>query len=113
MDCDPPPLTEDQKKAAQAAYTAEAPARLEAQRERERWRRRLTERVSDADRQVAAFVTRAQQGAMTDDELDEYVAAHGRATALRSLENRVARGDEQAAEATRRQILTMPGLDRI
>ncbi len=48
--------TEEQKKAAQAEYNKQAPARIEAQRAREQARRLLSERANEAQRELDAYI---------------------------------------------------------
>ena len=70
-----------QKKAAQAEYNKQAPARIEALRAREQARLLLSERANEAQRELDAYIPVAQRGDLSG--IEGFVAVHQRVTALR------------------------------
>ncbi len=97
-------LTEEELKARQAKYNAEAPARQEAERGRAAFRNRIVDQLSIADREVEALAKKAHAAGLSDDEVEVFAQAHAHASALRALNNRLGRLDEESADARRRGI---------
>jgi hypothetical protein len=106
-------LSEEELKEQAARRTAESKTATEANRQRAAYRRRLEDQLSAADREVEEQVRRARRDGLSDDELEQFITARMRADALRNLSNRLARLDDERAEAYRRQVTGNPLFSRV